>query len=126
MSEVDIDLEILTDTDIEKKIEILRSLLKLTEREKPEKPLRKRVSKKYAKVQKHYIKVIERFNSTRELVKLSLRLNIELVEIILETSGRKENRELKDRVADQDAILKQINKQLLALYKITRIAVRDT
>ena len=118
------NLEILTDTDIERKIQILRGLLKKTEQEKPEKPVRKRVSKKYAKVQKHYINIIERFNSTRELVKLSLRLNIELVETILETSGRKENRELKNRVAEQNEILKRINKQFLALYKITRIAVR--
>ncbi len=118
-------IEIPTNDQITANIETLRNLLKVSDRQKPEKPVRRRFRKKDEKVKEHYHAVIDNLNMTRKIARLSLHLNIELVEAILEEPElRAQNTELKNRVDEHDEIMLKIHEQFKTLYKITRIATR--
>ena len=56
-------------------LKVLRTLIEI-EVKKPKKPLRKRVSRKYEKVQADYIELIEKYNARNEMLLMSVKIII--------------------------------------------------
>lgn len=114
MSEVDIDMNLA-------KLRFMLSAIKL---EKPVKPLRRRVSKKYQKVQAHYLEIIEKYNERREAHKLSLQIIIETVEHVNASKIKElKTEELEEQVQGQREVNIQLYRAFAELKKIMRIAI---
>lgn len=114
MSEVDIDMNLT-------RLSFMLSAIKL---DKPVKPLRRRVSKKYRKIQTHYLEIIERYNKLREAHNLSLQIIVETVEHIKAIKIKElKTEELEKQVQEQREVNLQLYKSFTELKKIMRIAI---
>jgi len=110
--------------DIQLKIAQLRFILNAIKMDKPVKPVRRRVSKKYKKIQEHYIEVIEDFNQQREALKGSLQCVIELIELILADQLKELKTEaLEEQVQAQRELNIKLYKSFGELKSIMRIAI---
>ena len=114
-----------TEFDIKKNLAKLRFILASLKNEKPIKPKRRRVSKKYKKIQEHYLQIIEDLNQKREALKLSLQCNIEIIEMVLAYKQKEiTNAELKKQVNEQRELNLQLYKAFSELEIIMRNAIQ--
>ncbi len=114
----------MSDVDIEHKIAQLRFILSAMKLEKPIKPLRRRVSKKYQKVQAHYLQVIEKCNQQREALQYSLQCVIETVEnVIVYKQKELKTEELENQIKEQRELNIKLYKSFKELKNIMRKAI---
>lgn len=102
----------------------LRFILNAIVLDKPKKPIRRRVSKKYRKIQEHYIEIIEEYNQQREALKMALRCVIESVESILAYQLEElKTEELKKQVKEQRETNIKLYKSFKELKNIMKTAI---
>lgn len=114
----------MSDIDIAVNIGKLRFLLTAIKLEKPIKPIRRRVSKKYRKVQEHYLEVIDKYNQDREALKYALQCVIEIVELVRSYQLKElKTDELEKQVNEQRELNIKLYKSFRELKAIMRIAI---
>ena len=92
----------MSDVDNDKRITELRFLLLAMKKKKPEKPLRKRIAKKYRELHNHYLSLIEDVNQQRKIMTLAFEIVIletQTIQELIEVNS--ENVWLKEQVKEQ-------------------------
>lgn len=114
----------MSEVDISKKTNQLRLLLSAIKTKKPEKPLRKRIAKKYKKLHQHYLNLIEDNNRQTQVMILAFEIILLETATIQELSEvNAENKFLKLNISEREIANLKIYNHFKRITKIMGTAL---